>query len=194
MLKLKLQSFGHRRVDSLEKTLMLGEIGAGGKEDNRGWDGWMASSTQWTWVWVDSGSWWWTGRPGVLRFLGSQRVGHDWATELNWTELNGETGTLLHCWWKFKLIQSLWIIWIIISVIEHFSCAFGRLYAFFGEVSIEIWCPLFDWAVWFFILTFLSCLYYFGALVASFASIFSHGGYFSFGLWFPLLWKSFEFN
>ena len=49
-----------------------------------GWDGWMASPTRWTWVWVDSGSWWWTGRPGVLRFMGSQRVGHDWATKLNW--------------------------------------------------------------------------------------------------------------
>ena len=49
-----------------------------------GWDGWMASLTRWTWVWVNSGSWWWTGRPGVLRFMGSQRVGHDWATELNW--------------------------------------------------------------------------------------------------------------
>ena len=57
---------------------------AGGEEDNRGWDGWMASSTCWTWVWMDSGSWWWTGRPGVLQFMGSQGVGHDWA-ELNWT-------------------------------------------------------------------------------------------------------------
>ena len=57
-----------------------------GGEGDRGWDGWMASLTQWTWVWVDSGSWWWTGRPGVLRFMGSQRVGHDWAIELNWTE------------------------------------------------------------------------------------------------------------
>ena len=60
---------------------------AGGEGDDRGWDGWMASPTQWTCVWVDSGSWWWTGRPGVLRFMGSQRVGHDWVTELNWTEL-----------------------------------------------------------------------------------------------------------
>ena len=48
------------------------------------WDGWMASPTQWTWAWVNSGSWWWTGRPGVLRFMGWQRVGHDWAIELNW--------------------------------------------------------------------------------------------------------------
>ena len=56
------------------------------KGDDRGWDGWMASPTQWTWVWVDSGSWWWTGRPGVLQFMGSQRAGHDWVTELNLTE------------------------------------------------------------------------------------------------------------
>ena len=52
-----------------------------------GWDGWMASLTWCAWVWVNSGSWWWTGRPGMLWFMGSQRVGHDWATELNWTEM-----------------------------------------------------------------------------------------------------------
>ena len=70
---------------------------AGGKGDNKGWDGWMASPTQWTWVWVDPGSWWWTGRPGVLWFMGLQRAGHDWATELNrhiW---------LLLCWGMFPL-------------------------------------------------------------------------------------------
>ena len=55
---------------------------AGGEGDDRGWDGWTASLTQWTWVWVDSGRWWWTGRPGVLWFMGSQGVRHDWATEL----------------------------------------------------------------------------------------------------------------
>ena len=89
MLKLNLQYFGHlmRTVDSLEKTLIWEGLGAGGEGDDRGWDGWMASLTRWTWVWVNSGSWWWTGRPGVLRFMGSQRVRHDWATELNWTEL-----------------------------------------------------------------------------------------------------------
>ena len=57
-------------------------LGARGEGDDRGWDGWMASLTGWPWVWVNSGSWWWTGRPGVLRFMGSQRVGHDWMTEL----------------------------------------------------------------------------------------------------------------
>ena len=60
--------------------------GAGGEGDDRGWDGWMASLTWWMWVSVNSGSWWWTGRPGMLQIMGSQRVGHDWATELNWTE------------------------------------------------------------------------------------------------------------
>ena len=88
MLKLKLQYFGHLmwRVDSLEKTLMLGGIGGRRRRDDRGWDGWMASPTRWTWVWVNSRSWWWTGRPGKLQFMGSQRVGHDWAAGLNWTK------------------------------------------------------------------------------------------------------------
>ena len=54
----------------------------------RGWDGWMTSPTQWTWIWAGSGSWWWTGKPGMLQSIGSKRVRHDWATELNWTVLN----------------------------------------------------------------------------------------------------------
>ena len=58
-------------------------LGARGEGDHRGWDGWMASLTQWTWVWVDSGSWWWRGRPGVLQFMGLQRVRHDWVPEVN---------------------------------------------------------------------------------------------------------------
>ena len=62
-------------------------LGAGGEGDDRGWDGWMASLTQWMWVWVNSGSWWWTGRPGVLRFMGSRRELH-MTDRLNWTELN----------------------------------------------------------------------------------------------------------
>ena len=64
-----------------------GGLKAGGEGDDRRWDGWVASLTQWTCVWVDSGSWWWTGRPGVLQSMRSQRVGHDWVTELNWTLL-----------------------------------------------------------------------------------------------------------
>jgi len=87
MLKLKLQYFSHlmRRVDSLQKTLMLGGIGGRRRRGDRGWDGQVASPTRWTWVWVNSRSWCWTGRPWVLQFMGSQRVGDNWATELNWT-------------------------------------------------------------------------------------------------------------
>ena len=63
-----------------------GRLKVGGKRDNRGWDGWVASPTWWTWVWVSCRSWWWTGKPGMLQAMGSQRVRHDWATELNWLE------------------------------------------------------------------------------------------------------------
>ena len=89
MLKLKLQYFGHlmRRTDSLEKTLMLGKVVGGKRRGQQGWDSWMASPTQWRWVYINSGSWWWTGWPGVLQSKGSQRVGHDWEAELKWTYL-----------------------------------------------------------------------------------------------------------
>ena len=86
MLKLKLQYSGHLmlRADLFERPWCWKRLRAGGEGDDRGWDGWMASPTQWTWVWVNSGSWWWTGRPGMLQSMGSQRVGHDWGTKLNW--------------------------------------------------------------------------------------------------------------
>ena len=87
MLKLKLQYFGHLMQLTHWKRPLC-SLGAGGKGDDRGWDGWMVSLTQWPWVWVNSGSWWWTGRPGVQWFMGSQRVRHDWATELNWWPLS----------------------------------------------------------------------------------------------------------
>ena len=76
---------------------------AGGEGDDRGWDGWMASPTRWTWVWVNSGSWWWTGRPGMLQFMGSQRVGHDWATELNGTESLSDI-------WFTNIFPLLWVV------------------------------------------------------------------------------------
>jgi len=68
---------------------------AGGEGDDRGWDGWMASPTWWTWLWVDSRSSWWTGKPGMLQFMGSRRVGHNCATELNWTEMEVQRNCLL---------------------------------------------------------------------------------------------------
>ena len=71
----------------LKRPWCCERLKAGGEGDNRGWDGWMSSLTQWTWVWVNSQRWWWTGKPGVRQSMGLQRVRHDWVTELNWTEL-----------------------------------------------------------------------------------------------------------
>ena len=81
-----------------------------GQEEKGTTDSWMASLTRWTWVWVNSGSWWWTGRPGMLWFMGSQRVGHNWATKLNWTDNE-------RCWTSFHVFVS-------------------HLCVFFGEISV----------------------------------------------------------
>ena len=86
MLKLNLQYFGHLMwtADSWKRPWCWERLKAGGEGDNLGWDGWMASPTRWSWVWASSGSWWWTGKPSMLQSMESQRVAHDWATELNW--------------------------------------------------------------------------------------------------------------
>ena len=93
MLRLKLYTLATscKELTHWKRLWCWEGLGAGGDGDDRGWDGWMASPTRWTWVWVNSRSWWWTGKPAVLQFMGLQRVGHDWVTELNWTELNPKT-------------------------------------------------------------------------------------------------------
>ena len=119
MLKQTLQYFGHlmQRVDWLEEILMLGGIGGRRRRGRQGWDGWMASSTQWMWVWVNSRSWWWTGRPGMLWFMGSQRVGQDWVTELNWTEDMEDNQTdswhqwTHHIFFCFRSVYSTFSVW-----------------------------------------------------------------------------------
>ena len=105
MLKLKLQYFGHLmwRTDPLEKTSMLGKIEGGRR---RGWqrrDGWMTSPTQWTWVWVSSGSWWWTGMPGMLQSMGWHRLRHDWVTELTYCQ--GILGPSIKCFHSTLLLS-----------------------------------------------------------------------------------------
>ena len=81
----------------LKRPWWCKRLKARGEGNDRGWDHWV-SQTQWAWVWVNSGSWWWTGRPGVLQSMGSQRVGHDWAAELNWTEGSWITKSI--SWYK----------------------------------------------------------------------------------------------
>ena len=79
-----------------------GRLMAGGEGDDRGWYDWMASPTRWTWVWASSGRWWWTGKPGMLQSMGSQRVGHDWTTELNWIERLRKDGLGEEVRWLFS--------------------------------------------------------------------------------------------
>ena len=71
----------------LKRPCCWERLKAGGEREDRGWDGWMGSLTRWTWVWASSGSWWWPGKPGVPQSMGSQRAGHDWATEPNWNKI-----------------------------------------------------------------------------------------------------------
>ena len=110
MLNLKLQYFDHLmgKADSklLKRPWFWERLKVGWKEG--GWDGWMASPTRWTWVWVDSGSWWWTERPGVLQFMGSQRVRHDWATELNWIHTEMLPRFWQEVWKHWKFLNSSW--------------------------------------------------------------------------------------
>ena len=108
-----------KELTHLQRPWCWERLKVGGEGDNRGWDGWMASPTQWTWVWVNSGSWWRTGRPGVLQSTGLQRVRHDWGSELNWMLVWGPRTywPSLNCvlpsmcvgchWWLFTVSQSL---------------------------------------------------------------------------------------
>ena len=112
MLKLKLQYFVYlmQRPDSLERTLMLGKIEGRRRRGDSGWDGWMASLTQWTWVWASSGSWWWTGKPGVLQSTGSQRVRHDWTTEQQLSNSQRQCRMVVaKGWGEMKWRSALWM-------------------------------------------------------------------------------------
>ena len=122
MLKLKLQYFGHLMciTDSLKRTWCWERLKAGGEGDDRGWDGWMASLTPWTGVWARFGDWWWTGKSSTLQSMGSQRVGHDWATELNWTER-----FILNVF--SKLLKKLFI-WLKDNCFTEFSCFLSNFY------------------------------------------------------------------
>ena len=104
MLKLRSNTLATwcKELTHLKRPWCWERLKAGGEGDDRGWDGWMASPIQRTWVWVNSGSWWWTGRPGVLQSMVSQRVRHSWATELMYPDnfcqksMNGENGNIFN--------------------------------------------------------------------------------------------------
>ena len=96
---------------------------AGGEENDRGWDGCMASPTQWSWVWLDPRSWWWTGKAGMLQSMGSQRVGYNWATELNWTEQT--------CLLPFSLFP----LWYITGMSDEWEDSLQSSYKLFQENS-----------------------------------------------------------
>jgi len=139
---------------------------AGREGDDRGWDGWMASLTQWTWVFLNSRSWWWTGRPDVLQFMGSQRVGHDQATELMYVELFA-----VFFYWSFSPLCSICSgnpfshLILEICVFSLFLCLFYQFYWSFREqgfasfifsiFSVIDFCSylllfLFSWLLWFY--------------------------------------------
>ena len=92
----------YKELTHLKRPRSCERLKAGREGDNSGWDGLMASPILWTWIWVNSRSWWWTGRPGVLQFMGLQRVRHNWSTKLNWTELNEFT---LYKWTYIKTLS-----------------------------------------------------------------------------------------
>ena len=125
---------------------MLERLEAGGEGDNRGLDGWMASLTQWTLVWVNSGSWWRTGRPDVLRFMGSHRVRHDWVTELNWTEWDQMPwSSFSECWALSLLFHSPLslssrssLVLLPFSAIRVGSSAYLRLLIFLPAILIPV--------------------------------------------------------
>ena len=110
MLKLKLQYFGYfgKELSLWKRPWCWERLKAGGEWDDRGWDGWMASLTQRTWVWASSRSWWWTGKPGILQPMGSQRVKHDWATELNWMDV--EVGSTIPIFLRVLIINGCWML------------------------------------------------------------------------------------
>ena len=114
MLKLKLQYFGHlmQRTDLLEKTLMLGKIEGRRRRGQQRMRYWVASPTLCTWVWVNSRSWWWTGKPGILQSMGLERVEHYWAIELNWTESD------IRSWYWFPFpYHELWT-WLLNAIVK----------------------------------------------------------------------------
>ena len=128
-----------KELTHLKRPWCWERLGAGGEGDDRGWDGWMASPTQRTWVWVDSGSRWWTGRPGVLRFMGSQRVRHDRVTELNWTECILQILVEFQCcgYWRDKSLKQKMVLVSIVYKTE-LKGGYAKTASFYKIVALHL--------------------------------------------------------
>ena len=129
------------QLTHLKRPWCWERLRSGGEGDNRGWDGWMASPTRWTWLWVNSWSWWWAGRPGVLQSMGSQRVGHDWATELNWflgVDLMDDMVAL------FLTFEGTSILFCIVATSVYVPTTAQEGSLFFTSSPVFVICRLFD--------------------------------------------------
>ena len=123
----------YEELTLLKRPWCWERLKVGGEGDDRGWDGWMVSPTQWIWVWVSSGSRWWTGRPGMLQSMGSQRLGHDWATELNWTDGWWNNGYFL--FW----ILSDELLFIFFYVFHSFKYSLMSKHYFLKKKCYKLW-------------------------------------------------------
>ena len=143
MLKLKLQYFAQlsKELTHWKRPWCWERLKAGEEGDNKEWDDWLASPTQRTWVWVNLRSWWWTGRPGMLQFIGSQRVRHDWATELNWTvAMKG---------WD-QMPWSYFSEWWVLSQLFHSSLSLSSRDSLVLHFLPSEWCHLHIRGYWYF--------------------------------------------
>ena len=148
----------------MERVWCWEGLGAGGEGDDRGWDGWMASLTRWTLVSVNSGNWWWTGRPGVLRFMGSQRVRHDWATDLIWSDyghLICVTSVIMSSLSLLIYLFTLSLLFFIhlvkccqfslfkkISFVDIFLLLYSLLKMFVQFLNVTLWIYIQEWNCW----------------------------------------------
>ena len=119
----------YEELTHLKRPWCWERLRAGGEGDDREWDGWMASPTQWTWVWVNSGNWWWTGMPGVLHFMGPQRVRHNWVTELNWISRKDLRAGIWFGHWRMDEF---------LTVKRNIRCSMSK----FSEIRKRRTCPI----------------------------------------------------
>ena len=182
MLKLKLHYFVHLmwRTDSVEKTLMLGKIEGGRRRRWQGWAGWMASLTQWTWVWTSSRSWWWTEKSGMLQSMGSQGVRHNWVTELNWnTQVKERWSISFFSVWNVTLFMTFISFIMSYNFIQQafIECLFCASLGYLYFVSLSVLLSPFSFFICLQILNFFSspfvffsCLMFLHLLLWSFSN------------------------